>query len=297
MIDASLAPLTARVTKLEATPAPVPVPVPTPTPTPTGAKLLFADEFDTLDMTTASHVGFWRPNDAWQPLDRGYKDFAGTSWNANPNDTIIFYNPFSVANSILSIKIVKPTAAQQSVMAAQMAANGQSLPVPSWMGGYLVSNPAVKKFKYGYFEFKARWPNAAKGMFPSLWFYATDGSGDPLGKGTAEIDLIEINGIAGIWNTNIHPVQGTVGQANGDTTGWHTYALDWQPTYLKFYRDNILVYTVTGANATYFNTTMGIRMNYGMDAPWFNAAQKSDASTPLVSTMDIDYVRVWDVKP
>jgi hypothetical protein len=261
------------------------------------AHLLFSDEFDTFNFASATNAnGFWRPNDFWQSISSGgYKDFAGTSWNINPNNpTFAPYNPFSVSNSILTITCTRTPTALVSAIQAEMTAQGIPGAVPAWCGGMLIQNPAVRKFKYGYFEFRARWPNPGKGMFPALWFYSTDGGADPQGKSWSEIDLLEIFGVSNTWSTSLHGGTGyTIGTKTQDTTDWHTYALDWQPTYLKVYRDDVLVYTVTGADAEWFNATMGIRLNYAMDASWFGA-NTSDSNTPDNLTMQVDYVRVYD---
>ena len=286
-VEATTSNITSRIT----------TPLPHPSPIPVG-HLLFSDEFDAFDLASASHTnGFWRPNDFWQGISSGgYKDFAGTSWNINPNNpTFAPYNPFSVSNGILTITCTRTPTALVSAIQAEMTAQGIPGSVPAWCGGMIVQNPAVRKFKYGYFEFRARWPNPGKGMFPALWFYSTDGGADPLGKSWSEIDLFETFGISNTWSTSLHGGTGyTIDTKVQDTTDWHTYALDWQPTYLKVYRDDVLVYTVTGADAEWFNTTMGIRMNYAMDASWFGANATSDSNTPDNLTMEIDYVRVYD---
>src|SRR5476649_338759 len=72
----------------------------------TGATLLFEDHFTALDLATDAHTnGVWMVNDAWQNRDRGYEDFAGKSFNLSPmSATTLNVNPFSVANSILTIQ-------------------------------------------------------------------------------------------------------------------------------------------------------------------------------------------------
>lgn len=265
--------------------------------------LIWAEEFDTLDMTTSSHTGAWRPNDFWQNIDQGYRDFAGTNWNLNPNqhpaDT-----PFAVASSVLTITAKRTPSALNASIAATMAAQGVSGSVPAWCGAFMQTNRDVRTFRYAYFEIKARWPNPGKGMFPALWLYATKGDADPLDKGCAEIDILEIFGYAAgqPWSANLHyrnnantPIQDPVALPNqsSDTTEWHVYGLDWQPTYLRWYRDNVLVHEVTGFNAEWFNTTMGLRLNFAMDASWFASTETSDGTTPDPMTMQIDYVRVY----
>jgi beta-glucanase (GH16 family) len=75
------------------------------------------------------------------------------------------------------------------------------------------------------------------------------------------------------------------------------FGVDWQPGYLRFYVDGFMVYEVTGESADYFTTTMNVRLNYAMDASWFPASLKPDASTPDNLLMNVDYVRVYDRYP
>jgi Glycosyl hydrolases family 16 len=266
----------------------------------TSATLLWSEEFNSLDLASKSNPnGLWRPNSFWQDISLGYLDFAGQSWNVNPNTaTFAPYNPFSISNGVLRISVLRTPAALNRPILDQMAAQRVSAAVPAWCGGFLISNPTVHKWKYGYFEIRARWPNPGRGMFPALWFYATDGATDPLGKGTAEIDMAELYGAPSKFYTTLQNTVGQLGVANKDTTDWHTYGMDWQPTYIRFYYDSQLLYEVAGTNATWYNTTMGIVLNFSMDARWFAAhGLQSDASTPSPMFSEVDYVRIWDKMP
>ena len=264
-------------------------------------QLIWQDTFDTsLDLTTDTHAGAWRPNDFWQSINRGYRDFAGTNWNLNPNETP-GYNPFSVSGGVLRITSQRTPTALNATIAASMAAQQQSGAVPAWSGGMLITNKNLRTFGYGYYEFRTRFPTPGKGMFPALWLYSADGTFNP-GKEGAEIDILEIFGHANgaIVDTTIQYPDGSSsfnGQISGDTTGWHTYALDWQQNYMRFYKDDVLYAEADAAHAAWYNgVKMGIRINYAMDAPWFGA-RASDASTPSPLAMEVDYVKVYDRKP
>lgn len=255
----------------------------------------WAEEFDTLDMTTSSHVGRWRPNDFWQNVNAGYEDFAGTSWNANPNDGIGI-NPFSIADSVLTITCQRTPPETVAAIEAEMVSQGVGGTAPAWTGGILITNDAVRRFLYGYFEWRVRFPQVGRGMFPALWLYHASGEDT---KPDAEIDVFEIFGSAAG-----SPVVASYHQAgNGDSistsspdvTGWHRYGLDWQPSYLRLYVDDEMVGELTGAAAEWFDVPMQVRLNYSMDAPWFPT--KSNGTTPDPLTMEVDYIRHWAVKP
>jgi hypothetical protein len=193
----------------------------TTTAPPSTTGLLFRDDFDTNpvfsnnapDESSGTHQA-WRQNDIWQDSRLGFIDLTGNhgSWNANRYETLDVagggtqvLDPFSVAGGVLTIvNAALPSNLQASVV-AKANAQGQSPSVaPTRYGGYLMTdakhiNPVTGqplKFKGGYFEWKARFPDFngsnAKGLFPALWLYASDGSADTLGKGRAEIDVAEM---------------------------------------------------------------------------------------------------------
>lgn len=275
--------------------------------TPPQARLLWSDEFDTLNLMSATNPkGTWRPNSRWQnPSSGGFKDFAGTNWNINPNHPdFAAYTPFSTAGGILTIKSIRTPQSLTGPIKEQMAQQGIGGAVPEWSGGYLVQNPLVQKHKYGYFEFRARWPNSGKGMFPALWMLGSEGNLDQQNKGAAEIDILEMFGKPNLVKTTLHMYDNnrvgtsqSVGKVQIDTSVWHSYAVDWQPAYLRFYFDGVLVHEITGASATWYSSTMNLRLNYAMDARWFAADSVSDFSTPEELIMNVDYVRVYDRKP
>jgi beta-glucanase (GH16 family) len=278
-----------------------------PTSTAGGAKLIWSDEFSKLDLASATNPnGMWRPNSRWQNISSGgFKDFAGTSWNINPNHPdFSAYTPFSVKNGILTIRTIRTPAALKPAIQIQMDQQGIGNAVPAWSGGYLVENPKVRTHKYGYFEYRVRWPNSGKGMFPALWLLGSEGGTDALNKGAAEIDIFEIFGKPGTVKTTLHLKDNQkvgptvpVGSYDIDVSQWHTYGVDWQPDSLKFYVDRRLGFEVTGEDAKFFSTTMSVRLNYAMDANWFPASLKSDATTPDELLMNVDYVRVFDKFP
>lgn len=267
------------------------------------ANLLWSQEFNTpLDLKSASNPnGLWAPVDFWQNINSGgYEDFAGTSFNINPNNpTFAPYNPFSVENGYLQIEASRTPSALVGPIQQAMSQQGQPGGVPDWTGGILITNKDVQTFTYGYFEFRERVVGEGKGEFPAMWFYSANESGDAQGKSSAEIDLSEIFGTPGKWSTTLHGAGTTnVGTHTADTTGWHTYGMNWQKDLLQFYEDGQVIYTVTGAAASYFNDLkMSIRVNFSMDAPWFPASSHSDSTTPSHMDMQIDYIRQYDTFP
>ncbi|MGK5110441.1 glycoside hydrolase family 16 protein [Geodermatophilus sp. CPCC 205506] len=296
------------------------VPAPPGTASPTGPT--WAEEFDSLDLaSSANPQGFWRANDIWQPIDEGYAGFDGThpaTWFLNPAQELggAPRSPFTVADGVLSITARRTPAEWTDDMAqANRTTPGHA---PAWSGGILVSNTSRPdgRFSHGYYEVRARFGTPGSGGWPALWFFAADGQNP--GREQAEIDLLEIFGHASgrPWFITLHeaakadgqivPAAGAstpTGQVNvaelsTDTSGWHTYGMDWQEDSIRFYQDDVLMAEVTGADAAFFrDAQMSLRLNYAMDGSWFPPAQRSDATTPDALTMDVDYVRRWDGRP
>jgi serralysin len=266
---------------------------------------LFNDDFSTVNIASQSNPsGTWMPNDfAWQSKTQGYKDFAGTNWNLNPNDpTTGFLSAFSTSSGILTISAFRTPSNIVSAIQAEMNAQGVSGAVPAWCGGMMVSQ---YQYTHGYLEYRARWPNTGKGIFPALWMYLASGVNLPA-KGQAEIDLFEMFGQAGSFSTGMYlrdsSGAGTnrgLGTYTLDTTQWHTYGIDRQPGWVRVYLDGAQIYEMTSTEAAWFSEVpMNIRLNYAMDATWFaGLGLSSDASTPSPLFMSVDYVKVWATKP
>jgi beta-glucanase (GH16 family) len=273
--------------------------------------LLWADEFDQLELSTPTQVGKWRPNEFWQDLGTGYRDFAGDSWNINPNQPgFAFFNPFRVQDSVLTITNTLVPARLRALIRSTMDKTEQKhLPTPKRMGGMLITDPKFRSFRYGYFEIRVRWPNSGRGMFPAIWLFRSERDCEPDGKGGAEIDLLEVYGDLGgsHYHITIHhnDCHGTGksygisppdGEQLGQVNDWHLIGLDWQPNELTFLRDGEVLHKVEGTRARWFDATMSLRLNYAVDARWFGT-NKVDASTPATLFMEVDYVRVYNYRP
>ncbi|WP_246017785.1 carbohydrate binding domain-containing protein [Mesobacillus subterraneus] len=168
--------------------------------------------------------------------------------------------------------------------------------------------------KYGRYEIKAKLPTG-KGLWPAIWMLPEE---DKYGTWAAsgEIDIMEA------WGSQPHKVAGTIhygeGWPNNKYTGkeyefpknrgidkWHTYALEWEPGELRWYVDGELYQTQndwyskrTGNAADFsypapFDQEFYLVMNLAVGG-WFDG--ETDETTPFPSQMEIDYVRVYDLK-
>jgi len=261
--------------------------------TPTGMQTqpIWRDEFNTLSISDGGTRRNWLPSEQGVN-DNGHVGGGSKSWEWTPHGGPAALNIWSVSNSVLTMKCIKNPGGQY--------AGGQLITEP-WIGGTMTTDPATGgAWTYGYFEFRARLPVHGKGMFPALWMYKSVGSN---GHDAAEFDLMEIFGHDGQpWNTTIHgpaneSIDGGYAGYYSDTAGWHRYGIDWQPNYLRFYRDGSQYAERTGYLATWFQgAVMGIRMDYAANPNW-DSSLWSDGSTPSTLYMEVDYVRVYKNKP
>ncbi|HEU5271046.1 MAG TPA: glycoside hydrolase family 16 protein [Jatrophihabitans sp.] len=248
------------------TPAPSPTPTPTPAPTgPAGYHLVWSDDFNSLN--TAK----------W--------NVRNNSW-ANNEQSIDTSRPQNVflSNGTLTIRAIKET----------YTAYGTTR---QYTSGYL-DTIGKESWQYGWIEMRAKLPTA-QGMWPAFWLRNDIGLG--------ELDIMEA--VGGLNNKTVQTVHqstnGGMGKAghedtlpSGSNADWHTYAVDREPGYMKWYVDNRLVFSVTQTQLSWldptFNSPLNIRLNLqvGGSMPAYYGMPVS--STPIgASDYVVDYVRVY----
>jgi hypothetical protein len=269
----------------------------------TTASLLFSDQF------TSFNTNVWWPgypyhaNATRGALDEGSK----SSWNAAPAQSIAGepIQPFSTISDptasggrALRITCRRTTAAQ----AATLRGLGASAVASRWAGGIAISKA---NFGYGYFEWRMRLTNPGAGMFPALWAFGSVTNHNNLAHDQAEMDMFEIFGKASgtPWNASVHLKNNLgigpsypIAARSDSTTGWHTYGIDWHANVLLFYRDGVLIGDASRYAYFFRGLRMQLRMNYtvGDGMSWM---PHTTTYTPSRLTMDIDYVRQYNVKP
>ncbi len=167
---------------------------------------------------------------------------------------------------------------------------------------------------YGRYEIKAKLPTG-KGLWPAFWMLPEQ---DKYGAwaSSGEIDVMES------WGSQPEKVAGTIHYGenwpNNKYTGkdyhfpdgeridqWHTYAVEWEPGELRWYVDGNLYQTQndwyskgknTATNYSYpapFDQNFYLVMNLAVGG-WFDG--EVDATTKFPAEMEVDYVRVYDLK-
>ncbi|WP_214778669.1 carbohydrate binding domain-containing protein [Exiguobacterium sp. s22] len=167
---------------------------------------------------------------------------------------------------------------------------------------------------YGRYEMRAKLPTG-KGMWPAFWMLPEE---DRYGGWAAsgEIDIMES------WGSQPEKVAGTIhyGETwpNNKYTGkdyhfaegdgidkWHTYAVEWEPGEIRWYVDGQLYQTQNdwyakeankASKYSYpapFDQDFYLVMNLAVGG-WFDG--DVDETTPFPADMEVDYVRVFDLK-
>ncbi len=167
---------------------------------------------------------------------------------------------------------------------------------------------------YGRYEMRAKLPTG-KGLWPAFWMLPEE---DRYGGWAAsgEIDIMES------WGSQPDKVAGTIhyGETwpNNKYTGkdyhfaegdgidkWHTYAVEWEPGEIRWYVDGQLYQTQNdwyakeankASKYSYpapFDQDFYLVMNLAVGG-WFDG--DVDETTPFPADMEVDYVRVFDLK-
>ena len=171
------------------------------------------------------------------------------------------------------------------------------------------STPYLFMKQYGYYECKMKFP-ANNGVDQAFWIQSPTVSSnisfdDPFTNGT-EMDMCEFLGQTpsydgGKVNTTLHKDGYTTSEQTYDNdhsstyppasitdTNWHTIAMEWTPTYCKFYTDNVLTWTMDSI-AFISKRPEFILLSSGVT--WLSPNQAGN-TWPIY--MQVDYVRVYN---
>jgi parallel beta-helix repeat protein len=229
--------------------------------------LAFDDEFDgALLNPTVWHTCFW-----WSTV----------TCTIGSNNELELYRP---GNVYLADGNLRMRAQKQD----RVGWDGQLYHYTSGLamtGGRKYEKPPGFTFTYGYAEARMKLPSG-KGLWPAFWLLPARYDSRP------EVDILEARGSnTNRANFNLHldnVVTGGSYTGPDFSAGYHTFAVDWQPTVLIFYVDGIERWRYTGPGipneAEYLVLNLAVGGDY--DGP-------PDASTPFPSYFDVDYVRVW----
>jgi beta-glucanase (GH16 family) len=172
--------------------------------------------------------------------------------------------------------------------------HGRAIPFTSGMlstGGGSDSSPPRFTPQYGYFEIRARVP-AGNGLWPAFWMLT-------LAQKTPEIDIMEIlSRDPARVHLHYHYTDDSgeeqdfgASWSGGDfSTGWHTFAVDWEPDAIIWYVDGVERNRFEGKYVAAEPLYLILNLQVGGADSWSGPA---DATTTFPAYFDIDYVRVW----
>jgi beta-glucanase (GH16 family) len=243
---------------------PPPPPPPPSTPVPLGVQGTWTLKFD-AEFASGLDTGTWQPGWFGTGITDPVNGFENNCYDSNN---------VTVANGSLSIT----ARAQQAT-----CPNGTRHPYTS---GIISSDPVVLpvgyQFTYGVAEARVYLPSVSTGQindWPAFWITGQPTAGYP------EIDIIEAGG-GGSGTYHVHMPSGSPGDTvPGNWTGWHTYSVNWQPGFVRWYWDGVQVAVVTNPVP---NTPLFLIVNLGISSG-------SCCGGPVVvpNTIMVDYVRVW----
>jgi beta-glucanase (GH16 family) len=157
---------------------------------------------------------------------------------------------------------------------------------------------------YGRIEARLKLP-IGKGIWPAFWMLGND-IGSVGWPNCGEIDIMEnVGHEPGKTHGSLHgpgysgatPLTGTYTLASGArfTDDFHVFAVEWEPTAIRWYVDGALFQTRTASSLPagtkwVFDHPFFIILNVAVGGNWPGAP---DATTVFPQTMKVDYVRVY----
>lgn len=160
-------------------------------------------------------------------------------------------------------------------------------------------------WRYGRIDVKAKLP-ASGGTWPAIWMMPTE-SKYGAWPNSGEIDIMEHVGNnlgwvfstvhTGAYNHTKGTQKGGGKTLNDASTAFHEYSVEWYPDHMDFYYDNVHAFTFKNDYKTY--------MEWPYDQKFYlilNVAMGGDLGGVVnlnhkwPSTMEVDYVRVYDLK-
>jgi beta-glucanase (GH16 family) len=228
-------------------------------------------------------------------------DTGGSGWGNNELE----YYTSGTANAVVRAGnlVITATTAGASALTCSYPSNGPC--------GYTSARIRTQgKFtqEYGRFEARIQIPEGP-GLWPAFWMLGADISNSATNwPKCGEIDIMEnIGKEPSINHGSLHlPAAGTANddQLTGIYTlpggaklgdGFHTYAVEWSASAIKFYVDDNLYETQTPATATgrdwEFNQPFFIILDVAVGGSFPGAPT---SSTTFPQTMKVDWVRVYE---
>jgi beta-glucanase (GH16 family) len=261
--------LTACATTTPEPSTPTPEPSPTPEGEIDGWNLIWQDEFngDTLDLQN------------WA-FDLGANGWGNGELEEYTNST----DNVRVENGNLVIEARKDEAGQYGYTSAR------------------IKTQDLQDWQYGRIEGRLKLPQG-QGIWPAFWMLGNDINKTTVWPNSGEIDIMEFIGKEPntIYNT-IHGPGYSGAKGIGSHTDllqgslqndFHVYAIEWEPTEIRWYIDDAQTFKVTKDDVPgewVFDHPFFIILNVAVGGGW---PGYPDASTTFPQQMLVDYLRVY----
>ncbi|MCD7973676.1 MAG: family 16 glycosylhydrolase [Candidatus Azobacteroides sp.] len=162
-------------------------------------------------------------------------------------------------------------------------------------------------WKYGKVEASLKLP-AGRGTWPAFWMMPTYSiyGGWPY---SGELDIMEYVGYdPGVVHGNVHRAAGSGGNSNGNSIAvngvedeFHTYTIEWEPGYIKWYVDGVHFHTYqnfkdSGPAWWPFDQEFFAILNFAVGGDWGGSRGVDEDPANWPKEYEIDYVRVYQKK-
>lgn len=259
-------------------------------------QLVFNDEFSsasfTEDGTIDTSAGTWN--------ELGYVSWGVADWRKyQSTDDALVQQGESNGTDYVSLKGAYGDYTSQSDQTGEN---------DTYACGGIFTNKTFS-FQYGYVEVRAQF-DCVQGCWPAIWLMPVSDSGLGGWPASGEIDILEhLNAQAKIWQTLHLTANSGSGDAApsvqptlSDTTGWHTYGVEWTEDAITFYLDGTATQTFNKSDYTYWpfsteNHEFYLLIDQQIGGSWVEGLGTGGIDTDTLSTsgadFNIDYVRVY----
>jgi beta-glucanase (GH16 family) len=248
-----------------------------------GWTLTWSDEFNGADGSAVDPT-------------RWMHDVGGTGWG---NEELEYYTD-GTQNAVVEggYLVITATTAGASAYTCSYPTSGPC----EYTSARLLTQTQFSQ-EYGRFEARIQIPEG-QGLWPAFWMLGANIATSPW-PACGEIDIMEnIGNEPGINHGSLHapgfPGAGLTGEYTlpsgslGDA--FHTYAVEWEPSAIRFYVDDQLYETQTSSDTPdggtwEFNHAFFILLNVAVGGSFPGSP---DSATTFPQTMKVDWVRVYE---
>jgi beta-glucanase (GH16 family) len=247
-----------------------------PADAPTNAKMVFDDEFNTLDLSRYSTKYWW--GERWLGGENAEHEVYADQTYAGSANGPLGLNPFSLVNGMLQIQATIPARSVAPYLEGQ-----------KYVSGLLTTYRSFSQL-YGYFEIRARFP-LGKGYWPAFWMLPKVSMPNP-----PEIDVVEVLGdqptalnITAHWNVESKAKKQEWTLTVPDTSeDFHRYGVLWTHDVIAWYFDGKRVAVM--ATPDDLNRPMYMLLNLAVGGSW---PGYPNARTKFPGNMLVGYIRVY----